>query len=211
MKIFEKSKLVVLAALVSGFVNAGEVDSAKITTFTSGTVISSSQVNGAVTEVVNQINDNNASITSLISRIESLETQIASLTPPADYEGINSRLSGNYKGFLFATHLGGTSDITEIYNYSYSFSVTLTSGAGTLSNFEWKSVTVTPDNGQLINEIYPIEEGNMTLTSNSSGYTTIVADFFNGSGFANRRGDFLSLKLTGADNGFTGTLVLYKE
>ena len=71
------------------FAFAGTVDSNKITTFSSGTIISSSDVNTAVGEVVNQINDNDSRVTSNTSQVETLQNRILLLEKLFHTEAIN--------------------------------------------------------------------------------------------------------------------------
>ena len=73
MNIYKITFLLVSLGL-SGNALSGTIDSTKITTFTSGSVISSSEVNTAVNEVVTQINDNDTNLTALEARIAALES-----------------------------------------------------------------------------------------------------------------------------------------
>ena len=104
---------------------AGEIDNSKITTFSSGTVISSSAVNNSVDEVVSQINDN-------ASRIAALEAMLT----PADYSGISSRLTGIYDGVFMANEFSsdeGNSGVDpKIGAISARVKLNITDGAGTL-------------------------------------------------------------------------------
>lgn len=67
--VYIASALVV--GLTSHYAYSGEVNTSNITAFTSGSVISSSEVNTAVNEVVTQINDNNTNIIGLTEKVSS--------------------------------------------------------------------------------------------------------------------------------------------
>jgi len=203
------------AASVFGTVTSGEIDNTRITTFTSGSVISSSSVNTAVSEVVTQINDNNsnisinlANIAELLARIETLEESVTSLQPPVDYTNIRSRLTGTYRGSLYSAYPELTEEGYNLISFGLLVIANLTNGSGTLTVDGTKTSRRLTTNE--IESNLSSESTSINLNPSPTGLVEFSWDEWALEGYTDKSGRSITFRLIG-DSFPGGLLILHKE
>ena len=183
MNIYKITFLLVSLGL-SGNAISGAIDTTKITTYTSGSVISASEANAAITEIITQINDNN--------------TRIAALEGPTDYTDILTRINGTYIG-VYKSQEAIANGLTNFYTHASSgtVSASFTNGVGTLSvSGTHQLLDLKPlYSAAAATSVVDAEAGspNVTLSVNSTGLITTVLEGRATSGSVNKKGDFITL------------------
>lgn len=108
--------------------HAAEVDTANITTFTSGTAAKASEVNSTISALTTAIDDNAATIATLQSIIEDYETEITSLQ--ASVEALQTATSNDVTGNKYRVIDVGSGTLVE-----NSWGASIHSGVTAIANF----------------------------------------------------------------------------